>query len=461
MIQQKSPELKDKFNILVVDDEPDILSLIYEILHNEKYNVETELDPKKALQKIEQFCYDVIVTDLVMPELDGLNLANAIQTKNYDTKVIVITGHATVASAIQAIQLKVYDYINKPVDQLKIKNIVERAIENLSLQRKNIKLQKNNEQILSNLSLLIDISKILFQVTEISHAFEMIIDTITDYFEYDRCAILTEDIQTGIYKIVTSKNINNSLKLLNFKLPQIINDIEISSQNETIIPIKNSKLKSAQTIIDQLDPGWLVLIPVSFQDITLGFIAIHAYNKIPSADEMTMFNILATQVAPVMKALNKQSEKTAFETSVAYRIRESIDHARDILSPISFALLRFNFYSPSGDAFAYKNLIQSAQDYISQKINSETVLHWQARDTALLIMPQVDYFKAETFCKNLKNLTENIYKPNENGAKVEIFFSCLSFPEGGSTAKEITEHLWAKLFQEINFTESEHFVNHI
>jgi hypothetical protein len=172
-----------------------------------------------------------------------------------------------------------------------------------------------------------------------------------------------------------------------------------------------------------------------------------------------MINILALQVGPLMNALNKNREKPELHSNITYIIRERVELARDLMSPISFALLRFDFYSPSGDAFAYNNLVSGTHEYIDKKIHDEYLLHWQSKDTALLIMPEVDYFKAETFCNNLKNLTENSYQPNETDAHVNISFACLGYPEAGNTAKEITDHLWAKLFQEINFSDREQLVS--
>lgn len=447
-----------EYSILIVDDDLDVLDLINDVLEDDRFSIVKEQDSNEALKIMDDYKFDIIITDLMMPGIDGMQLINAAKEKNADCIAIVITGHATVDSAVQALQLGVFDYVSKPINQIEIKKIVERSIENLNLHLAYKKLHKKNERILSNLTLLIEINKILFQVTDINHAFEMVLDTLTDYFKIEKCAIFMEDIETGIFDIALARKLDPDFRELKFSLAEKINKITISRDKETIIHAADGLISFNHKELN-CTPGYIVLSPVTFQDFVMGYILIHLGNeKSPAPELLAMVNILALQIAPLMNTLNKNHQKTHLETNITYMIRERIEMARDILSPISFALLRPEFFSPSGDGFAYKNLIGTLQQYISKNIPEEFILHWQSQDTALLIMPEVDYFKAETFCKNLKNLTENNYKPNETGAKVELNFSCLGYPEAGNTAREITDHLWVKLLQEISFAEREHLI---
>ncbi|MCB9059230.1 MAG: response regulator [Calditrichae bacterium] len=447
-----------EYSILIVDDDRDVLDLIKDVLEDDRFNLVTKQDSKQALKIMDDHKFDIIITDLMMPGIDGMQLINAAKEKNADCKAIVITGHASVDSAVQALQLGVFDYVNKPINQAEIKNIVERSLENLDLQLANKKLHKKNERILSNLTLLIEINKILFQVTDINHAFEMVLDTLTDYFKIEKCAIFMEDIETGIFDISLARKLDPDFMELKFSLAEKVNNTNISRDRETVIHVPEGLITFNQKQI-KCASGYIVFSPVTFQDFVMGYILIHLDNeKCPAPELLAMVNILALQIAPLMNTFNKNRQKTHLETNITYMIRERIEMAKDILSPISFALLRPVFFSPSGDGFAYKNLIGTLQQYIAKNIPDEFILHWQSQDTALLIMPEVDYFKAETFCKNLKNLTENNYQPNETGAKVDLNFSCLGYPEAGNTAREITDHLWVKLLQEISFAEREHLV---
>ena len=237
--QQKNQSL---FSILIVDDEQDVLDTIKEALTDERYKTVCEINSVNALKLVKEEIFDIVITDLMMPEINGMDLVNAIKKSGKDTSVIVITGNATVNTAIESIQLGVYDYVNKPINHKELQNLVYRASENLSLQRRNKELQSKNKRFLANLSLLTDISKIIYQVTDLNSVFNMVIDTITEYFKFEKSAILMEDVQTGKIKIVSSHNIDKGITTIAFHLPQVVNDVELSIKNESIVYIKNNEL---------------------------------------------------------------------------------------------------------------------------------------------------------------------------------------------------------------------------
>ncbi len=446
------------FSVLIVDDEQDVLDTLKEALTETRYKIKCELNPTAALELIEENNFDIVITDLMMPETGGMDLVNAIKKTGSDTYTIVITGHATLNTAIESVQLNVYNYVNKPINYKELQNMVYRATENLSLQRRNKELHHNNKRILANLSLLIDISKIIYQVNDIKSVFRMVDDTLNEYFNFKKSAIIMEDVQTGIFKIVSSHNLETEIENFEFKLPQKMNDVELSIKNESVIYVKNNELILTEKEIPVENNGWLAFFPVSFQDKIMGFLMVQSQseNSSPSSEMIALLNIMASQVAPMMYSLKfDQNKKPLIENDVVYLIRDSINKAQQVLSPITFALIRMELTSPSGDSFSILDMIRTSQSYIYDNIDKSFNLIWQSQDTALVIMPETDFFKAEMFCKKLKNKAEQEYKAKETGAGLVLHFSCLGFPEAGDTAQEITEHLWAKLLQEINSTKNE------
>jgi FixJ family two-component response regulator len=448
------------YNILIVDDEQDVLDTIAEALIGPRYKITCELNPADALKQIETNCYDIVLTDLMMPEIGGMDLVNAIKEKNENTFVIVITGHATINSVIESIHLGVYDYVNKPIDHKKLQNLVFRATENISLKRRNLELQKKNTRILANLSLLIDISKIIYQVTDLQSVFKMVIDTITEYFNLSKSAILMEDVQTGKFKIVSMNNIEADIEKVEFELAQTINDTRLSKTSESIINIRNNELDIGHVKISAAKNGWLSLHPISFQDQVMGFLMVQSEQEdsFASTEIISMLNILASQTAPMMYSLKfGKQNKPILENNVVYRIRESIEKAREVLCPITFALIRLELNSPSGDSFSYRDMIHTAHSFILNHIEDTFDILWQSQDTALLIMPEVDYFNAEIFCKGLKKMARSEFKAKETGAGLALHYACLGYPEAGNTAQEITDHLWSKILHEMQATKFDRF----
>jgi len=115
--------------ILIVDDEADSRKVLKEILVHWGYEVKEAADGQEALQKIVGFLPAVVIADLVMPGLDGLGLLKVLRAELPLAAVIILTGQATVESAVAAMMEGAYDYVTKPVDPPRLKILIEKAIE--------------------------------------------------------------------------------------------------------------------------------------------------------------------------------------------------------------------------------------------------------------------------------------------------------------------------------------------
>lgn len=104
----------DKGKIIIVEDEENILSMLSEFLIAKGYAVDGYTDSRKALSALKNNGYQVLITDLMMPKVDGLQLINFIQKEYIDTLGIVMTGYGTMESAITAMRCGAFDYILKP-----------------------------------------------------------------------------------------------------------------------------------------------------------------------------------------------------------------------------------------------------------------------------------------------------------------------------------------------------------
>jgi len=134
--------------VLIADDEQSITAGLSAILSDEGYAVEIAPDGQKALDRLSEDRFGVVLADLKMPKLDGLSLLRELQSKQIPTECIIITGQATVDSAVQAMQQGAYDYIEKPLnaDKLnRLKALIPKAIEKFAVQQKNRELTSRLE----------------------------------------------------------------------------------------------------------------------------------------------------------------------------------------------------------------------------------------------------------------------------------------------------------------------------
>jgi two-component system nitrogen regulation response regulator NtrX len=132
--------------ILVVDDEPDIRRLVQEILEDEHYKVVTAENAKAAREAVRKQRPDLVLLDIWMPDTDGISLLREwSQSGNLEMPVIMISGHGTVETAVEATRLGAYDFIEKPLSMGKLLVTVERALENDKLRRENLRLRRQAE----------------------------------------------------------------------------------------------------------------------------------------------------------------------------------------------------------------------------------------------------------------------------------------------------------------------------
>src|SRR4051812_30634838 len=115
-----------KPKILVVDDEPNVLLTTAAILRQEGYDVEEASGGQAALEWLARTAFDLVLTDLNMPQVDGMAVLEAVQKHAPDTVTLVITGYASVPSALRALHLGAYEYLLKPTEIEDLKQAVRR-----------------------------------------------------------------------------------------------------------------------------------------------------------------------------------------------------------------------------------------------------------------------------------------------------------------------------------------------
>src|SRR5918912_842548 len=134
--------------ILIADDERAIATGLSAILEDEGYSVDVAGDGQTALDRLGADSYGVVLADLKMPKVDGLALLKELAGRQIPTECIIITGQATVDSAVQAMQRGAYDYIEKPLNSEKLnrlKALIPKALEKFAVQQKNRELASKLE----------------------------------------------------------------------------------------------------------------------------------------------------------------------------------------------------------------------------------------------------------------------------------------------------------------------------
>ena len=133
--------------ILVIDDERSIRNTLKDILEYEKYSVDLAEDGIKALDKIKAGSYDVVLCDIKMPGMDGIEVLEKFQELIPDTPVVMISGHGNIDTAVESIKKGAFDYIEKPLDLNRLLITIRNAMDksNLVSETKNLKKKVNKK----------------------------------------------------------------------------------------------------------------------------------------------------------------------------------------------------------------------------------------------------------------------------------------------------------------------------
>ncbi len=131
--------------ILVVDDEKSMRDFLSIMLNKEGYEASTAGNGEDALRAVQAEIFDLVITDVKMPRMDGLEVLKMVKDVSPETVVLMITAFATTETAVEAMKLGAYDYITKPFKVEEIKLVIRKALEKRSLRKENILLRREME----------------------------------------------------------------------------------------------------------------------------------------------------------------------------------------------------------------------------------------------------------------------------------------------------------------------------
>jgi DNA-binding NtrC family response regulator len=143
-------KMTEKEQVLVVDDEDTVRSVLFQVLSEDGFVVSKAASGEEALERLQEKSFALVITDIKMPGITGLELQQKIKAQYPDTQVVIITSHASLGTAISAMRHGAYDYLFKPFGDLDlISASAKRAVEKVRLTRENKelleKLKKNNK----------------------------------------------------------------------------------------------------------------------------------------------------------------------------------------------------------------------------------------------------------------------------------------------------------------------------
>jgi DNA-binding NtrC family response regulator len=140
-VKRSSVQAEVSDRVLVVDDEESVRFFLAKGLRKEGYEVEVVPSGRAAIDRIARAPFDIVLTDIVMPDVTGLDVLKAVHEMDKDAVVILMTAHGSVENAIDALRLGAFDYLTKPFELKELLVRIERGLERRAVERENRKLR--------------------------------------------------------------------------------------------------------------------------------------------------------------------------------------------------------------------------------------------------------------------------------------------------------------------------------
>ncbi len=446
---------KEDINILLVDDEEMIVEQLSHYLTNCGFNIDGESDPNEAVKLVKTKSYDMVITDLKMPQVSGMDIIKMVKETNKEALILIITGFATTDSAIEAIQYGVYDYIRKPFRFTELEGVINRAAEKIILKRENEKLNERIKRMLNYVTTLFDISSLLYQVNDFNEIINMILDTITEGLRIEKVAILLGNDNNQQYKIHKSRGLEDDFsKNLTIDPTSKINGVALKEHEPTMIEAIGKQLQINGHRYE-METGLIncVFLPISFRNRLLGYFCLFNVRDqyLSIEDELKLLKILATQTAPIFISQNIATEKDDhkiqdLEHITRSLIEDSISEGKQKNRNIYYIQLKI---IPRGGLpleANYDNLHQKLDQIINSEIQKQADIVWQSFDSVFIVLFESSPVEAELTCANIRTGVEDLFSADNSDPVLSVNYTIAAYPKDGQTFSEILNSMKQKFY---------------
>jgi response regulator RpfG family c-di-GMP phosphodiesterase len=283
---------EDSPRILIVDDEKVIREILSDFLAMEGYVVRAVEDGLAALKELRLRPYDLVISDLKMPNMGGIELLDKIAAEHLNVLTVIMTGYGTVETAIEAMKKGAYDYILKPFKVEEVVHVVQRGLDRQRLQAENIRLR----EALS----LYRVSEAIATSLELDRILDVILDAVMEEVSADVVTLHLQDAKTGVFE-ERIKRVNYDSDGAHAAVGTLDID-ELFSHFRSDRPIVTHGIKASRFFTRGFDGQKLasfVSVPMRVRDRVIGMLNAYSFTRGKVFDEgqRKMLVILASRAA--------------------------------------------------------------------------------------------------------------------------------------------------------------------
>ncbi len=304
-------------HILVIDDERSIRNTLKEILEYEKFTVDLAEHGADGLEKYKSGSYDIVLCDIKMPEMDGLELLEKLSDEEGDAQVIMISGHGNIDNAVEAIKKGAYDFIEKPLDLNRLLITIRNALDKSTLITETKVLKKK-------------VSKGFEMIGE-SKAIEQVKQIVEKVAPTDARVMITGSNGTGKELVARSLHDNSSrasgpfIEVNCAAIPSELIESELFGHEKGAF---TSAIKQRKGKFEQADGGTIFLDEIGDMSLSAQAKVLRALqeNKISRVGSDKNINVNVRVVAATNKNLKEEIDNSRFREDLYHRLSVILIH---------------------------------------------------------------------------------------------------------------------------------------
>lgn len=296
--------------ILVVDDETTIRYLLENVLSHQGYQVSVAQDGNQALEELQRSSFDLILTDLKMPGMDGLELLRRARSLFPETEVVVLTGHATVETAVQAMKEGAHTYLTKPFNLDGLVVTVRNCLE-----ARRLRLEKER---LSELVSLLELGRTLTSNLDPQSLYDQVLSQVTQTFTPDHASLMLLDSTGARLILMVQWGLPSEVQVGGaYSVTESIAGQVIRMQKPVLL-LKDLVAPNFAPYIRRPEIGSAMCVPLSYRDRTLGVLNVARLEEQTAYDheDLRLLSVFAVQATiAIQNALLYQELQTLERTS--------------------------------------------------------------------------------------------------------------------------------------------------
>lgn len=434
-----------KGRILIVDDSKLSRTFCTDILAEDGFDVETASSGMEALNLLKARDFDLVILDLILPDISGQEVLHRSKQIKASTNFIVVTGHASLDSAIECLKSGASDYLTKPLNPEEFKIIVNRTIEQKRLFEENSGLKR--------LIRLYELSTVISTCLDKDRFYEVVLDSMLQIINgkvgisisYDREPVNWQLKAFRATDEETAKNLADAL-ISYIKLPE--SETGVSGRHDII----NLELKALG--LPYSDMGPFLLVPISQNDSIAGYLAIFSeLNGSYNNSDIENASFIANQATLALENIqlyNQASELTYIDDltklhNIRYMdiaLENEIKRAKRFNGHLCFLFLDIDFFKNINDSYGHqvgsKVLIELGQILKEIVREIDTVARYGGDEFTILLV-ETNAAGATVIANRLRDIVEKHPFLTEEGLSIwlTITIGVAAYPEQASSKEEL------------------------